>query len=234
MRILALITARGGSKRLPGKNLRFLDGRPLVLWSIEFARKFGGFCDILVSTDSKEIAEISRKAGACVPWLRPAALATDTATSVDVCIHALEWYEFSHGKIDGLVLLQPTSPFRSQETLIRGLELFEKSREAPVVAVTEVKSHPDSYFTISANGCLSMIRNDRTLPTFAQHWPKTYQITGSFYAVGCCFLRRERTFIGSDTIALIVDKKIETLDIDDEWDWKIAEFVCSSSFSTAR
>ena len=90
MSILAIIPARGGSKRLPGKNLRLLGGRPLIAWSIEAAKGLPGLSDILLSTDDSAIAEAGRAAGATVPWLRPAALATDDASSVDVCLHALD------------------------------------------------------------------------------------------------------------------------------------------------
>jgi CMP-N,N'-diacetyllegionaminic acid synthase len=93
MKILVLIPARGGSKRLPGKNIRLLGDRPLIVWTIDLAKNIPKICDILVSTDDIAIAEVASKAGALVPWLRPAELATDTATSVDVCLHALDWYE---------------------------------------------------------------------------------------------------------------------------------------------
>ena len=128
MRILAFITARGGSKRLPEKNIRPLGGKPLMMWSIDVARDIVDVCDILVSTDDSGIAKIARDGGALVPWLRPAELATDTATSVDVCLHAIDWYEAEKEEADGLMLLQPTSPFRSQETVLRGIELFRKNQ----------------------------------------------------------------------------------------------------------
>ncbi|HIF59709.1 MAG TPA: acylneuraminate cytidylyltransferase family protein, partial [Rhodospirillales bacterium] len=124
MRILALITARGGSKRIPGKNIRPLGGKPLIVWSINVAKDIAGIVDILVSTDDKNILEIAKSAGALVPWSRPPELATDTASSVDVCLHALAWYEKEIGRIDGLMLLQPTSPFRSRKSVLRGIELF--------------------------------------------------------------------------------------------------------------
>ena len=101
MRILALVTARAGSKRLPGKNIRPLGGKPLIVWSIDIAKNIREICDILVSTDCPDIAAVSQKAGAYVPWLRPAELATDTASSVDVAIHALDWYEAEKGAVDG-------------------------------------------------------------------------------------------------------------------------------------
>ncbi len=127
MRILAVIPARGGSKRLPRKNIRPLGGIPLIFWSINAAKGISEICDILVSTDDPEIAEVTKNTGALVPWLRPRELATDTAQSVDVCLHALEWYEKEKGKVDGLMLLQPTSPFRTRGSILRGIELFDKN-----------------------------------------------------------------------------------------------------------
>ena len=115
MRILALIPARSGSKRVPDKNIRLLGGKPLIVWTIVMALGITGICDVLVSTDSIEIQTISSAAGAKVPWLRPDQIATDEASSVDVAIHALDWYEKECGEIGGLLLLQPTSPFRTKE-----------------------------------------------------------------------------------------------------------------------
>ena len=93
MRILALIPARGGSKRLPGKNMRQLGGKPLLTWSIDVVKDAPEICDILVSTDDDKIAEIARNANALVPWLRPADLARDKSSSEAVALHALDWYE---------------------------------------------------------------------------------------------------------------------------------------------
>ena len=128
MKILALITARGGSKRILRKNIRPLGGKPLIVWSINIAKDIAEIVDILVSTDDPKISEVAKNAGAMVPWLRPPELATDTASPVDVCLHALEWYEKENGKIDGLMLLQPTSPFRSRDTILRGNELVREQK----------------------------------------------------------------------------------------------------------
>ena len=142
MRILALITARGGSKRLPGKNIRVLGQKPLIVWSIDVAKDIPEICDILVSTDDTAIASVCAEAGALVPWLRPTELATDTASSVDVALHALNWYEAEKGSVDGILLLQPTSPFRSRETVLRGMELFRKNGRKPVLGVSPTHTHP--------------------------------------------------------------------------------------------
>ena len=148
MRILALITARGGSKRIPGKNIRPLGGKPLIVWSIDVAKDIVGIVDILVSTDDKNILEVAKNAGALAPWSRPPELATDTASSVDVCLHALEWYEKENGRIDGLMLLQPTSPFRSRKSVFQGIELFSSHQHRPVIGVSTAKSHPMWCFEI--------------------------------------------------------------------------------------
>ena len=115
MRILTVIAARGGSKRLPGKHIRVLGEKPLIIWSIDVAKDIPEICDILVSTDDTAIASVCTEAGILVPWLRPVELATDTANLVDVVLHALGWYETEKGAVDGILLLQPTSPFRTKK-----------------------------------------------------------------------------------------------------------------------
>jgi CMP-N,N'-diacetyllegionaminic acid synthase len=142
MRILALIPARGRSKRLPGKNIRVLGDKPLIVWSIDVAKDIPEICDILVSTDDSAIASICTDAGALVPWLRPADLATDTASSVDVVLHALDWYETQKGKVDGILLLQPTSPFRTKETMHKGIELFQSKHQCSVLPSSTTRTSP--------------------------------------------------------------------------------------------
>ncbi len=109
---LAIVTARAGSKRLPNKNHRPFLGKPLVLWTIEFALNYKGFDLVLVSTDSIEVADLGRAAGAYVPWMRPPELASDTSTSVDVVMHAVDAMNAEGRLFDRVALLQPTSPVR--------------------------------------------------------------------------------------------------------------------------
>ena len=110
MKILAVITARKNSKRLPNKNKIKLGKLPLFVWSIKAAKNIKEICDILVSTDDKEILKISKKLKVLTPWLRPKNLSTNKSKSVDVVLHALNWYENNFQKVDGVLLLQPTSP----------------------------------------------------------------------------------------------------------------------------
>lgn len=233
MRILALIAARGGSKRVPGKNLRLLGGSPLIVWSIEVAKDVSDICDILVSTDDTDIAEIARRSGACVPWLRPLELATDLASSVDVCLHALDWYEDARGRVDGLLLLQPTSPFRRRETVLRGIELFRLNHRRSVIGVSPALSHPMWCFRIIGDAIRPFIGGER-MPQRSQDLPPAYVLNGAFYLIEPVELRRQKAFCNDDTMPLIIDEPAEGIDIDSEWDWKLAEAFLAANGAKSK
>jgi N-acylneuraminate cytidylyltransferase len=222
VRILALIAARGGSKRLPGKNIRPLGGKPLIAWSIQVAQRIDAIGDILVSTDTQDIADVARQAGALVPWLRPAALATDEATSLEVCLHAVDWYESEHGAVDGLLLLQPTSPFRRRDTLLRGIDQFQSGGRHPVIGVSPARSHPLWCFRIQGQTMVPFV-DGAGLQLRSQDLPAAYVINGAFYLVDPRQLRERRSFYGPDMAPLIMTRPEECVDIDSEWDWRIAE-----------
>jgi len=224
MKILALVIARGGSVRLPGKNLRPLGGKPLINWSIEIVQDIPEIIEILVSTDDESIAEISRKAGALVPWLRPQELATNEASSVDVALHAINWYEKEKGTVDGLLLLQPTSPFRSRDTVLNGISLFKKIGMLPVVGVSQTNAHPLWSFKIEQGELLSFVDNSGILKR-SQDLPPAYIINGNFYLISPDDLRRNKSFLGARTIPLIAESEQEALDIDSEIDFTFAEFI---------
>lgn len=222
MKILAFIPARGGSKRLPGKNIRILHGKPLIAWSIDAAKDIPAICDVMVSTDDAQIADIARASGALVPWLRPAELATDHAATVDVCLHGLEWYESNHGKVDGLLLLQPTSPFRSRDTILRGIDVFGKNGSSTVVGVSAAASHPMLCYRIEENAMLPFVDGEldgkRT-----QDLPPAYVINGAFYLSSAENLKNLHAFYTFATVPLVMEDPRESIDIDTEWDWAIAE-----------
>ena len=225
MKILALITARGGSKRLPGKNTRPLGGKPLLVWSIDVVKEISEICDILVSSDDKFIAEIALNSGAIVPWLRPSELANDTTSSVDVALHALDWYEREKGKIDGLLLLQPTSPFRKRESILRGLELFKKNQKHPVIGVSPAESHPMWCFKIDGAVMEPFIKGG--LQFRSQDLPLAYVVNGSFYIIAPEDLRKSNSFFSKGMTPLIMDSPMESIDIDTESDWIKAESFLS-------
>ena len=229
MRILALITARSGSRRLPGKNIRPLGGKPLIAWSIDAAKGIPEICDILVSTDDTVIADICKEAGAHVPWLRPAELATDMASSVDVALHALDWYEAEKGAVDGLLLLQPTSPFRTQATLQRGIELFSRYGYKTVLGVSETREHPMWTLKMEGDYLVPFMRK-HGLGNRSQDLPPVLVVNGSFYLISPAELVACRSFVGAKTIPLLSESPYEAVDIDTEWDWKIAESIAASIY----
>lgn len=221
MRILALIAARGGSKRLPGKNIRVLGGKPLIVWSIDAARGIPEICDILVSTDDPAIAAVCSEAGAYVPWLRPEGLATDTASSVDVALHALDWYEAEKGPVDGLLLLQPTSPFRTKKTVRKGIELFSRNGQQYVLGVSPTHTHP-MWALKMEGGYLVPFMPEHGLEMRSQDLLPAFVVNGSFYLISPAELRACRSFVGIKTIPLLIESPQEALDIDTEWDFKMA------------
>jgi CMP-N,N'-diacetyllegionaminic acid synthase len=224
MRILALIPARGGSKRLPGKNIRPLGGKPMITWSIEVAKEAPSICDVLVSTDDPSIAALCIDAGCFVPWLRPAELATDEASSVDVALHALNWYEAEKGSVDGLLLLQPTSPFRTRKSICRGIDLFLKHEYKPVLAVSVANEHP-MWAMKMKNEYLEPYLSEHGIGMRSQDLPQIYTINGSFYLISPAELRAKRSFVGEKTIPLLIESQLEMIDIDTEWDFEIAQLL---------
>jgi CMP-N-acetylneuraminic acid synthetase len=224
VKILALIPARGGSKRLPGKNICILGGKPLVVWSIDVVRGIPEICDILISTDDPAIAAVCSEVGAYVPWLRPAELATDTASSIDVALHALDWYEAEKGSVDGLLLLQPTSPFRTKKTVRRGIELFSKNGQQPVLGVSPTHAHP--MWTLKMEGdYLVPFMQEHGLGTRSQDLPPAFVVNGSFYLISPTELRACRSFVGGKTMPLLIESPQEALDIDTQWDFNMAESI---------
>lgn len=217
MKILALVPARGGSKRLPGKNIRFLGDKPLIAWTIDQAVQSGLFCDVLLSTDDEAIAVVGRQSGALVPWLRPPELASDTASSVDVALHALDWYELQHGAVNGLMLLQPTSPFRTEQSLSESIGLFCEGSRGPVVSVIPAPSHPAWTFQVK-DGRLAPFLSWAEMEQRSQDLPPAFVNDGSIYIIAPETLRGHRSFVNENTRPY-VNHGSANVDIDTEEDW---------------
>ncbi len=223
MKILALIPARGGSKRLPGKNVKALGGLPLIAWSIRAARESGVCDEVMVSTDDPLIAELAVRHGAFVPGLRPAELASDTATSVDVALHALDVYEAQGKPVDGLLLLQPTSPFRTAESIRQAVALFAGGAgRRPVVSLSPAASHPAWCFRTTPEG-LSPFLGWEAISKRSQDLEPAWTLNGAIYLVPPERLRAERSFLGAEALPLLMDDPREAIDIDTPADWALAE-----------
>jgi CMP-N,N'-diacetyllegionaminic acid synthase len=226
MRILAVILARGGSKRLPGKNIKLLGEKPLIGWSIETSRSIPEICDTLVSTDDPEIRSIASHLDAYVPWLRPAELSLDDSSSADAVLHALDWYEHEHGQVDGVLLLQPTSPFRNINKMKEGIKLFSTNNCEAVLGVSPTHAHPKWTFTIRDDALVPFLK-DHGLKTRSQDLEPAYVVNGCFYLIAPTALRKERSFFIEGTLPLVIDSHIESLDIDTTEDWHFAEYSVS-------
>lgn len=223
MKLLALIPARGGSKRLPGKNILPLGDKPLIAWTIVAALESKIFADVLVSTDDPAIADIARTWGAQAPWLRPPELATDSAGSVEVVLHALDWYEKEYGAIDSLMLLQPTSPFRKPETIQAALRKFMAGEARSLVTVSPA-SPPPAWCFHEENGTLVPLLGWEELMRRSQDLKPAYVLNGAIYVSTPDSLRENKTFLTRDTRFLLIDDPFETIDIDTHFDWTMAEF----------
>lgn len=238
-RLLALVPARGGSKRLPRKNVLPLGGRPLIQWSIAAALESGVCADVLVSTDDEEIAAVSRAAGAMVPWLRPAELSTDTAGSAGVITHALAWYEQEHGSVDAVLLLQPTSPFRSAEAIRGAVRAYADQpgqagqRRHPVVSVSPAASHPAWTFAWQ-DGELRPSLGWEPLSLRSQDLAPAYALNGALYVIPAEDARAARPIVRPGVLPYVMTDARESLDIDTADDWALASHWADAPGAGAR
>jgi CMP-N,N'-diacetyllegionaminic acid synthase len=226
-KVLGFIPARGGSKGVPRKNIRLLSGKPLLAWTIEAAKLSGVFDRLIVSTDDNEIAEIARKYGADVPFLRPKELSLDTSRGIDAVFHANTILKDEGYCFDQLMLLQPTSPLRNHNDIISSLELLNQSGTAlSVVSVCECEHSPLWANTIGDD--LSM---KDFLPTVIkgksrQQLPQYYRLNGAIYVAEWEYLCTNKGFLGDRTLAYIMPQE-RSVDIDTVLDMEFAEFLLS-------
>jgi CMP-N-acetylneuraminic acid synthetase len=224
-KLLAIVPARGGSKRLPRKNALQLGGRPLICWTIAAAQASGVIDEILVSTDDEEIAGIARDAGALVPWLRPAELATDTATSTAVIQHALAWYEREHGSVGAVVLLQPTSPFRTAASIRDAVATFRAQVDEDVHAVVSVsaaQNHPAWCFQLSGD-TMQPFLGWENLQRRSQDLAPAYALNGAIYVLPAATVRSGTPLLAPGIRGFVMADPHEALDIDTPDDWQTAQ-----------
>ncbi|SEW44471.1 N-acylneuraminate cytidylyltransferase [Chitinophaga sp. YR573] len=224
MKILYLITARGGSKGLPGKNVRELAGKPLIAYTIEMAKAVAtGEDEICVSTDSPVIAEISTACGIEVPFLRPEILAADNASSYDVILHAIDFYEQQGKMFDMVMLLQPTSPFRNRRQIYEVKDLMQQKAETEmVVSVKESKDNP--YYNLFEEDERGLLNKSKPgYYTRRQDCPKVYAYNGSLYLMKVDALKA-KPMHQLDKVVKYLMSEIYSLDIDSFGDWDVAEY----------
>lgn len=219
--VLALIPARGGSKSIPGKNIVLLEGLPLIAYSILAAEQSETVSRIVVSTDDLEIAEVGRRFGAEVPFMRPASLAGDATPSIAVVRHALDILKKEEGyQPDVLVLLQPTSPLRSSEDIDAAVEKLLDSGCDSVVSVTAAGQHPYWMYTLQGDRLLPL--NDEGIGVMRrQDLPDVYCLNGAVYATRPGVIYEHDSLKGPDTRALVMPAD-RSVDIDEPLDLLVA------------
>ena len=223
-KILALITARGGSKGLPRKNIKPLLGKPLIAWTVEQAKNSKYIDKVVVSTDDEEIAEISKKYGAEVPFLRPKELARDDSPTIDAIIHAINWFEERGEFFDILILLQPTSPLRTTEDIDNAIELFLNNKDALSLISVKENEHPPFWSLEIENKFLKPLFGEEYFKKRRQELPKSYMPNGAIFISYVDILKKYKTFYTPKTIAYIMPPE-RSIDIDNEFDFLLAEFI---------
>lgn len=224
MRILALIPARGGSKGVPGKNTKLLNGKPLLAYTSEIALQSKYLTDIIVSTEDSQIMEVARSLGLQVPFTRPIELAQDTTPTIDVIIHALEWYEKQAIFFDAVCLLQVTSPFRTVEFLDQAIVKFIQSGCDSLVSVQKVpyEYNPHWTFEVNQEGNLKIATGEAEIISQRQKLPMAYHRDGSIYITKTEVLLNQHSLYGKN-IAYIESSSEFYVNIDTLKDWGKAE-----------
>lgn len=224
-KVLAVITARGGSKGIPRKNITAVLGKPLIVYSIQAAISSRSVSRTIVSTDDTSIASVARAYGAEVPFLRPHHLATDTATSVSVLKHALTCLAEKEGYLaDIVVCLQPTSPLRSAEDIDRAVTLCIQSGADSVVSLCEVMHHPYWMKKVIGGRVYPLMEVDERQYSRRQDLPPVYQLNGALYVTRRRVLLEEEKMLGTYTEAYIMPQE-RSIDIDTPCDLKLAELI---------
>lgn len=227
MDTLFLIVARGGSKGLPGKNIKLLNNRPLISYSIDVAKRFVSDKFICVSSDDVKIIETVKNLGIEVPFVRPVELATDTATTYDVVMHALKFYQQNNYKIDKIVLLQPTSPFRLVEHVREALEFYNNDLDA-VISVKTAHGNPyQLLYKVSECGFMEKILDGPSY-TRRQDFPDVFEVNGAIYIYNVDSLERQKPGEFSKVKHYLMPE-INSIDIDSILDWHWAEFLITQN-----
>lgn len=223
-RVLALIPARAGSKGLPGKNALSFCGKPLIAWSIAQALSSKYIDKVMVSTESPVIASIARRYGANVPFLRPLFLASSSAKTTDVILHALSFFAKVGTIYDIVILLQPTSPLRNTTDIKQAIEKLSIKKTEAIVSVCKEEHNPLWSVTLNVNNKFGKFLKKDAEKNNRQNLPVFYRINGAVYAAFIDYFKQNKGFFGKSTFAYIMPPE-RSVDIDTEYDFMIASFL---------
>lgn len=233
MYVLGIIPARGGSKSIPKKNIRLLAGKPLIAYTIEVVKECKMLTRTVVSTDDVEIAEVAKKYGGYVPFIRPNDLSLDDTPMVPVLQHAVSFIENKNSiHVDVIVLLDPTSPFRRVEDIEACIQKLEHENADSVVTVCEVEHNP--YFVmmeLNDDRLVPLIKSDKVI-TRRQDAPDVYRLNAAIYAIKRDVLMNKNKIITNNTMAVIMPQELSA-HIDHEIDFEFVEFLIEKGISSA-
>lgn len=224
MKVLAIITARGGSKGIPDKNIKPLGGKPLITWTVEAALAAEGVDRTILTTDSQVIADLGAAAGAEVPFLRPEALARDDSPSIDAILHAVRWMDENQSYHPDYVLcLQPTTPFRNAHDIDEAIKCAADKDADSVISVTPVEHSPNWMQTIDDAGRLQDYIPGGTSVSIRQELTQVYQLNGAIFLTRCqALLEKNSLFV--EPYAYIMPRE-RSIDIDTPWDLYLADLI---------
>ena len=218
--ILAIIPARGGSKGIHKKNIKKIYGKPLIQWTINEAKKVNQISKTIISTDDLEIAKLANRLGAEVPFMRPKKLASDNSLGIDVVLHALR--QFQNFKY--ILLLQPTSPLRSEKDIKKIINFVKKNNIKSSVSVTRTREYPQLTYSMNNKHKLKKEFKLYNQDHLRQKYKKLYQVNGALYMARTDWIIKNKTFINQETYGF--EMPIErSIDIDDQYDWTVADFL---------
>lgn len=224
--LLIVIPARGGSKGIPHKNIKMLGGRPLIAYTIDVARRLAPDSHIVLSTDDDDIASTARSCGLPVEYMRPASLGGDNVGSREVILHAMDWADSRGLEYDKVLLLQPTSPFRTEEDVERAMSLWSPACDM-VVSVTEASSNPYyNCFEEDPDGFLQVSKGDG-LFTRRQDAPPAWEYNGAVYVISPASIRAMPLGAMPRRRPCIMPRE-RSLDLDTPLDWLVAEALMAS------
>lgn len=230
MRILAIIPARGGSKGVPRKNIKLLNGKPLIVYTSEIALQSKYLTEVIVSTEDLQIIEVAQRLGIKVPFVRPSVLAQDSTPTIDVIVHALQWYENQAIFFDAVCLLQVTSPFRTVAFLDHAIEKFVKSGCDSLISVQKVPHEYNPHWTFEENGegNLKIATGENEIISRRQDLPDAYHRDGSIYITKTEVILQQHSLYGKST-AFIESSSESYVNIDTLTDWEKAEQMIKNS-----
>lgn len=225
--IIAIIPARGGSKRLPGKNVKLLVEKPLIAWTIEATLESKVFDHIFVSTDCDKIAELSKSFGAEVPFLRPPEIATDTATTDDVVTHLVEWFEDKYNReVTTVAILQPTSPLRNAQHIQEAFELMKDKNAKAVISVCELEYPIQFCNKLDLDGSMDGFIDSKNIKR-TQDLEPYYRLNGAIYLFERDYAFSLSKLYSKGTYAYIMTSQL-SVDIDTKEDFTLAEFFMTN------